>query len=309
MEEDFFFVLRSAFSDGHSPFGLFFTFVMGTLWGSFINVCIYRLPFGRSIVFPGSSCPHCGQPVEWWQNIPVLSYFLLKCKCFYCYNAISPRYPVMEFFTGIICTFLFYCYGGLNREFIYYFIFTIILIIVFFIDLDHWLILDSVTLPGMIVGVAGSLVIPRTMGYTIDYGWLVRYMPLKNSLCWSSLFDSLAGIIAGYAMFSFIAMAGRLLLKQEAMGGGDIKFAGVIGAFLGCQMSVISFLLSFFLGFFYALPLLLIKRKRGKDPVPFGTFMAMAAFIAMVWGSSLLWWLLNWPAGLQVHFFMNPPVS
>lgn len=297
--EDYFDTLRCIFLNGHSPMGLFFFFVFGSLCGSFINVCIYRLPYSRSIVMPGSSCPSCGQPVQWWQNIPVASWLILKGKCFYCYNRISYRYPSIELFIGITCAALFYLYGGVTKEFIYYFAFTCFLTIVFFIDLDHWLILDNITLPGICVGLLGSLFIPRTSELTIDFYGLIRYMPWRDTLLWSSFFDSILGIIIGYALFTFIALIGSLLMKQEAMGGGDIKFAGLIGAYLGSQMAVVSFLASFFLGFLYALPLLLIKKKRGKDPVPFGTFMAIAAFIAMLWGPHLLWWLLNW----QMFFF------
>jgi leader peptidase (prepilin peptidase) / N-methyltransferase len=304
MCDDYLTTLGQIFRDYDSPAGIIYFFILGSFWGSFLNVCIYRLPYGRSIVYPGSSCPRCGQPIEWWQNLPILSFVIIKAKCYYCHARISFRYPLIELTTAVISGFLFHFCKGFGWDFIYSFIFSNLLIIVFFIDLDHWLILDNVIMPGIVFGLLGSLwILPRdTTG--LDFSPLVRHLPLAF-LHWDNLCDSLAGMVAGYFFFAVIALMGSITLRQEAMGGGDIKFAALIGAFLGCKGSIIAFMASFFLGFLYALPLLLIRRKKGKDPVPFGTFMALAAFMTLVWQEKLLWLFLNW----QMLFFKIDPWS
>lgn len=292
--ENVFINMQYVFGNGASLPGMIFFFIWGCFWGSFINVCVYRLPYGRSIVYPGSSCPSCGQPVKWWQNIPIVSYVLLKAKCWYCFSSISVRYPLVELLTGLLCAFLFYFYGGLTKEFAYAFIFTCMLIIIFFIDLDHWLILDCLTFSGMFIGAIGSSLINKTAESVSFFSAITAKFPWSGFILWNNLFDSMMGIALGYMVFSLIAFLGSLLLRQEAMGGGDIKFAALIGAFLGFKGAAVAFVLSFFIGFIYAVPLLIIKRKKGRDPVPFGTFMAIAAFIAMLYQNKILMFMISW---------------
>ena len=284
-----------------SAIGTVFFFMWGCFWGSFINVCIYRLPIGRSIVFPGSSCPDCGQPIPWWANIPILSFLLLRAKCFYCYGGISLRYPAIELVTGLLSAFLFRFAGGLTWEFAYDFIFVSMLIIIFFIDLDHWIILDSITLSGCAVGLIGSLFLRFRPTVVLDfYPQLISINTVKW-LQWTNVLDSLLGMVTGYLLFMTIAFVGSVMLRQEAMGGGDVKFAALIGAFLGVQSAVMAFVMSFFLGFIYAVPMLILRKKKGKDPVPFGTFMALAALIALIWKDELLAWFLN----IQAVFYQR----
>jgi leader peptidase (prepilin peptidase)/N-methyltransferase len=284
-----------------SAIGTVFFFMWGCFWGSFINVCIYRLPIGRSIVFPGSSCPDCGQPIPWWANIPILSFLLLRAKCFYCYGGISLRYPAIELVTGLLSAFLFRFAGGLTWEFAYDFIFVSMLIVIFFIDLDHWIILDSITLSGCAVGLIGSLFLRFRPTVVLDfYPQLISINTVKW-LQWTNVLDSLLGMVTGYLLFMTIAFVGSVMLRQEAMGGGDVKFAALIGAFLGVQSAVMAFVMSFFLGFIYAVPMLILRKKKGKDPVPFGTFMALAALIALIWKDELLAWFLN----IQAVFYQR----
>jgi leader peptidase (prepilin peptidase)/N-methyltransferase len=288
MEQDFFFPMKVIFSDTGTPLGMFFFFIWGTFWGSFLNVCIYRFPFGRSIVFPGSSCPHCGESIAWWQNIPLLSYIFIKGKCATCFTGISLRYPGIELLTGIICALLFGHFGGFTTEFLYFMLFSSLLIVIFFIDLDHWLILDVISLPGLAAGLLGSLFIHRAVDVMPSLYPLLSKLPWRSFLMWGTFFDALGGALIGYLVFTFISLVGSLLLRQEAMGGGDIKFAALMGAFLGTHDAMIAFVLSFFLGFLYALPLLIIRKRKGRDPVPFGTFMALAAFLVMLWGDEMI---------------------
>lgn len=288
-------------TDGRSGAGTVFFFVLGCFWGSFVNVCIYRLPIGRSVVYPGSSCPHCGQPISWWANIPVLSFLLLKAKCYYCYNSISLRYPAIELVTGLLCAFIFQFTGGLTWEFIYDFVFVNMLIIIFFVDLDHWIILDSITLSGCVFSFAGSLFLQFRPTILVDIYPQLASINTVKWLQWTNMLDSLLGMMAGYLLFMTIAFVGSVMLRQEAMGGGDVKFAALIGAFLGVESAVIAFVASFFLGFIYAVPMLILRRKKGKDPVPFGTFMALAALITMIWKDDMLTWFLN----IQAFFYQQ----
>lgn len=267
-----------------NPFSLVIVFVYGTLFGSFLNVVIYRMPLERSVVVPGSACGTCGTPLAWWQNIPVLSYTALGGRCHTCGTHYSFRYAFVEALTGAAAAFLLYHHGSIGVPFVYHFIFFCFLTAVFFMDLDHWIILDEVSVPGIVVGVLGSLFMPARWD-----------LPLDLSPAVGNLASSLLGVVMGAAFFWSIQVVGTLLARQEAMGGGDVKLAALMGAFLGWKMGLVSFLLSFFLGAAVAIPLMLFGRRRGKDPVPLGTFMAVAAFATAVWGPGIMDFMLDWP--------------
>ncbi len=264
-----------------------FVFVLGSLIGSFLNVCAYRLPIGRSIVSPGSACVSCGQPVKYFLNVPILGYFFLRGRCAECASPFSFRYALIEFIVACLTVFLFVYNGGFTLDFFYWLFFTAVLVVVFLIDLDHWLILDCVTVPAIIVGLIGYSFLGSA-----DYhdSFLFFFFPeltfYTNGLLFN-FFDSVLGIAFGYIFFSFISFWGTVILRQEAMGGGDIKFAMVIGAFLGLEQSLIAFMMSFFVGFLFVVPFLLFLKKSGREPLPFGTFMAIAAFVTLFWGRDI----------------------
>lgn len=250
-----------------------FALTLGMLVGSFLNVVIYRVPLGRSIVLPPSACTVCNTPLAWYQNIPVISYLALAGRCRFCGTPYSFRYAALEFITGL---FFLACqlWGGF---FSWFFLKSAVLfcfcLVVFFIDLDHWIIPDGINLAGVLVGFAFSLV-----SFLDAPEVLVEMLgPRGASLVWSML-----GSLAGLAFFWAIQVVGLILVKQEAMGGGDVKFAALIGAFLGPMLAIWSFLLSFFLGALFAVPLVVLRRGGGKDPIPFGTFMAIAAVFFQV---------------------------
>jgi leader peptidase (prepilin peptidase) / N-methyltransferase len=253
--------------------GFIFTgwvFILGLLVGSFLNVVIYRVPLGKSIVLPPSACTTCNTPLHWSQNLPVLSYLALRGRCRFCGSRYSIRYAALELLTGI---FFLYCqleYGFFSLMFFKVTILFCFCLIVFFIDLDHWIIPDGVNLAGTLVGLGFSLLLPfpKSEIMFVDYG-----EPLASFL-WS-----LGGSVTGVAFFWSIQVVGLVVVKQEAMGGGDVKFAALIGAFLGPLVAFWSFLASFFLGAVFAVPLLLARKGGGKDPIPFGTFMAVAAVL------------------------------
>lgn len=265
-------LLESLESGVFGPLVSLWALTLGMLVGSFLNVVIYRVPLGRSIVLPPSACTTCNTPLHWSMNIPALSYLLSGGRCRYCGSSYSARYAMLELLTGL---FFLYCqvvYGFFTLIFFKLVVLFCFCLVVFFIDLDHWIIPDGVNLSGALLGLVFSLVLPFRD---------VPYLSAALGDITASFLWSLLGCLAGMAFFWAIQVVGLILVKQEAMGGGDVKFAALIGAFLGPVASFWAFLASFFLGALFAIPLLLFRRGGGKDPIPFGTFMA----VATVWFS------------------------
>ncbi len=242
-------------------------FVIGLVIGSFSNVCIYRIPRNESIIHPGSHCPQCSKPIPFYDNIPVISYILLKGKCRYCGQPIPLQYPIVELATGLfyLALYLFY---GLQLIAIVYMIMCTLLIIISFIDLKERIIPDVLSLPFMAIGFILSF--------------------FMKSL---SPIDSLLGILAGGGSLLIIAIAGTYLFKKEAMGGGDIKLGAMIGAFLGWQLTLLSLFLGFFLGSIIGVVVLIINKGK-TDIVPFGPFIALGAILSIFWGQAIIHWYL-----------------
>ena len=242
-------------------------FIIGLVIGSFSNVCIYRLPRNESLVRPGSHCPQCSKPIPFYDNIPIISYLLLKGKCRYCGQSIPPQYPIVELATGLfyLALYLFY---GLQPIAIVYMLLCTLLIIISFIDLRERIIPDVLSVPFIIIGFAFSF-------------FLRNINPL----------DSLLGILAGGGSLLLIAIVGSKLFKKEAMGGGDIKLAAMLGAFLGWQLTLLSLFLGFFLGSVIGV-LIMVTSKNKNDVIPFGPFIALGAMISMFWGQAILHWYL-----------------
>lgn len=247
-----------------------FVFIFGLVVGSFLNVCIYRLPTKKSIVFPPSHCPKCGNKIRAYDNIPILSYVLLGGKCRFCKEHISLIYPAVELLSGLIFLCL-YLWFGLTWGFASkLFLFTSLMVI-FFIDLKHQLIPDVITLPGIAVGLAFSFFSKPP-----------------------SFLDSLIGIISGGGLFYLVALAGDKIFKKESMGGGDIKLAAMLGAFLGWQRILLVFFLASFLGAIAGIIFLILSPKLRKNRlIPFGPFMAIATAICIFFGNRLMELYLN----------------
>ncbi len=249
-----------------------FILLLGLIIGSFSNVCIYRIPRNESLIRPGSHCPKCNQPIKFYDNIPLVSFIILKGKCRYCKGKISWQYPLVEFLTGIIYLLLFLRYGLQLVTFVYMF-FCSALIIITFIDLKENIIPDVLSLPFLLLG------------------FLMSFF-LKNL----SPINSLLGILAGGGVLLLVAILGSFLFKKEAMGGGDIKLAAMVGAFLGWQLTLLSLFLSFFTGAIIGI-VILIKNKGESDPIPFGPFIALGTIIALFFGHSII----NWYLSLVIH--------
>lgn len=238
-------------------------FVLGTMIGSFANVCIYRLPWGRSLLFPGSHCSFCQQPVQPWHNIPVLSYLWLNGRCYYCQSLISWRYPLVELLCGLLFILLYHSFGVSVYGAMALLLATA-LVIVTFIDLDHKIIPDAITLPGIVVGgLASSFFTSVGLG------------------------NALLGIVLGGGLCLVIA-----ILSRGGMGGGDIKFVAMIGAFLGWRGVCVTLFLGACSGALVGIGLLLLKKKGRKDPLPFGPFLALGALAALLWEPALIRWYL-----------------
>jgi len=244
-------------------------FILGLAVGSFSNVCIYRIPRNESIIFPASHCTKCRSPIKPVDNIPLLSYILLKGKCRNCKSKISIQYPIVEFLTGFIylIIYLIYC---LSIQTLIYIILSSALIIITFIDLKEQIIPDIISLPGIVIGLILSFFVPYI-------SWI----------------DSALGIIVGGGIILIIGLTGSLIFKKEAMGGGDIKLAAMIGAFLGWRAIIISLFLGFFLGALAGIFLILSKIKKREDTVPFGPFIVLGSFITLLWGEKIISWYIG----------------
>ena len=246
----------------------FFIFILGLCIGSFLNVCIYRLPRGESLLHPPSHCPQCGNLIKWWDNIPLLSYLLLKGRCRHCSSRISFRYPLVEALTGTFFLFSFFYRGPRTFSFppfLFFLkdlVFISFLIPVFFIDLEHRIVPNSFS-----YGVLGS--------------------GLFFNVLSGSFYSGLVGLGIGGGIFLIIRLLGTLFLKVESMGMGDIKLAAGIGAFLGWRLTLVCFFLSFLLGAIVAIFLLLTRIKGRKDRIPFAPFLVAAALISLLWGEKL----------------------
>ena len=256
-------------------------FIFGLLIGSFLNVCIYRLPLNQSIAFPPSHCMACQTRLKAVDLVPVFSYLFLQGKCRFCQSPISSRYAAVEVLTGFLFAFVYYKIG-LGLELIKALIFISFLLVITFIDYDCQLILDKVLLPMGLIGILINLFFMHS-----DIIATVCSLPFPlfvNSIDWIS---QVIGFAVGGGLLFIIAM-----VSGGGMGGGDIKFAAVLGLWLGWQMNLLLLLLAFLMGGFVGIILIITRIKSRKDYVPFGPFIAIAAGIVYLYGIELLAWYL-----------------
>jgi len=245
-------------------------FVFGSCIGSFLNVCIYRIPENRSIVFPGSFCPSCKNAIPFYLNIPILSYVFLMGKCKFCKIKISIRYPLIEALTGIFALLLFLKFG-LIPSFFYWFVFISTLITISFIDFDHQIIPDIISLPGIIIFASSFYFLPE--------------MTIK---------DTILGILLGGGSLYAVAFLYYLIKKQEGMGGGDIKLLAMIGAATGMKGVVFTIFAGSLLGTIFGVLLMLYtKMKDTKLKIPFGPFLSAGAILYIFYGEELIQWYLG----------------
>ena len=244
-------------------------FVFGLCIGSFLNVCIYRLPVSKSIVHPRSMCSNCGTLIAAYDNIPVLSYLWLKGRCRHCQIKISLRYPMVELLGGLFAlgTYLKF---GLTLEALIYYLFCAALLIVTFIDIDHRIIPNVITLPGIPICFAASFALP-----TITYK------------------EALLGILIGGGSLFLVAWIYSLITKKEGMGGGDIKLLAMMGAIVGWQGVLFTIFVASLVGTLAGLAAMLQSRKGMKLAVPFGPFLSIGSITYAFFGTPLIDWYFN----------------
>jgi leader peptidase (prepilin peptidase)/N-methyltransferase len=246
--------------------------LLGLFFGSFFNVCIWRIPRRRSIVAPPSACPKCRSRIRIYDNIPVISFLLLRGRCRQCRSRISPRYPLVEMLTGLVFAALALRFGP-GPEFVRGVIFAGFLVVLAFIDLDHQVVPDVVSLPGIAAGLASSLLVPGTI------------VPALRGLVPALLGGALGALIIWLARTLWLK-----LVRREGMGSGDIPLAALLGTFLGSpRLLLVLFLLAPGLGIMLGGGMAILRRRRvfGRH-IPFGPFLALAGLIAYVAGDALL---------------------
>jgi leader peptidase (prepilin peptidase)/N-methyltransferase len=246
-----------------------FIFLMGLCIGSFLNVCIYRLPESKSIVHPRSMCPNCDTLIPFYDNIPLFSYLWLKGQCRRCKVKISMRYPMVELLGGLVAlgTYLRF---GLTIETLIYYVFIAALLVVTFIDLDHRIIPDVITLPGIPICFAASFALPA-----------ITYK------------DALFGILIGGGSLFLVAWVYTILTKKEGMGGGDIKLLAMMGAIVGWQGVLFTIFVASLVGTLAGFAVMLQSRKGMKLAVPFGPFLSIGSITYIFFGTELVTWYLN----------------
>lgn len=249
--------------------GLILFFLFGLIFGSFLNVCIYRIPKGESIVWPPSHCPNCGARIKPIDNIPLLSYALLGGRCRSCKARISPRYPLVELMTGVLFAGLFWRFG-FSSETIVFSILSLLLIVISFIDIDYRLILNKITLPGILLGVV----------LTLSF----RLLSYKQVFL---------GFAIGGGGLLLVALFGALVFRKESMGMGDIKLAAMIGVFLGVKGVAFTLLMAFFVAALFSVGAMAIKKANRHSQVPFGPFIALATVVYLFWGDQMIHWYLQ----------------
>lgn len=244
---------------------------MGLVIGSFSNVCIHRIPLGENIVAPRSRCPNCRDLIKAYDNIPLLSFLFLKGQCRSCGHQISWQYPVVELLTGLLFALTVFHFGVTTHT-VLLLAFVTALVVVTFIDLEHQIVPDVITLPGIAIGLAWSVVAYFLPGQHNPAGFSPP-APL----------DALLGTVVGGGLLYVVAVASR-----GGMGGGDIKLMAMVGAFLGWRAALLTIFLGTLSGSAIALLLLASGKKGRKDPIPFGPFLVLGALLSLFWGDELI---------------------
>jgi leader peptidase (prepilin peptidase) / N-methyltransferase len=244
-------------------------FILGALLGSFANVVIYRWPKKQSVVMPRSRCPHCQKPISFYDNIPIFSWFILRGRCRQCRKPISFRYVIVELLMAILFVTVYH-FTGVSWSLVEYLIMTFGLVTASFIDLDHFLLPDIITLPGIVIGLAGAALNPER-----------------------PFLDAFFGVLFGGGFLWAIAYAYQLLRKEEGMGGGDIKLLAWVGAVLGWRAIPFVIVIASLVGTVLGLVLAGKARKGLKTVIPFGPYLAMAAILYVCGGETIGQWYLN----------------
>ncbi|MFA6173242.1 MAG: prepilin peptidase [Kiritimatiellales bacterium] len=256
-------------------------FILGLCFGSFLNVCIYRIPIEKSVSWPPSACPNCNGRIKWYDNIPVVSWFVLGAKCRSCKLPISVVYPVIELLTGFFFLTIWLIYGFSWFTPIYM-LAVFGLLLGTFIDLEHMILPDRITIGGMILFPVLSTLFP----------------PLQGEATWmGGLKDSLIGLAAGFGSLWMVRELGTAALKKEAMGFGDVKLMGMLGALFGWEAVIYIIFFSALIGSVAGISIIALQRKGIRSEIPYGPYISLAAFSWLLGGFRL------WDAYLAIMGF------
>lgn len=249
-----------------------YIFIIGLIFGSFFNVCIYRIPEKQSISNPPSHCPNCNTRLKPRDLVPIFSYLLSGRKCRYCKEKISSRYAIVELLTGILFLIVFNKFY-LDISTVYYLVLTSMLIIITFIDIDHYIIPDGLLIIGSI--------------FAIVFNIIFKIITIKESL--------LGAIICGGGVLAIVYLI-EFIVKKEVMGGGDIKLFAMIGLFLGIKNSLLSALISVYIGAIFGVIMIIcskIKKSEFNSMIPYGPFISIATLIVMLYGDNIINWYMK----------------
>ncbi len=260
---------------------MFFTlcsFVFGLVIGSFLNVCIYRIPEDKSLFFPGSTCPYCGKSIKWYDNIPLISYLILHGRCRFCKQYISPFYPIVEALTGFLFGSLYYYFIILRHEPLYicliYAGLGCALIISTFVDLKLRIIPNEVTYSGLVLAPILSFTFPELH----HFPGTLRYFTIIESPRIGALAASFLGIVVTGGLILLTGIVAKAILKKEAMGFGDVKLMGMVGGIIGWKLGIVAFFVAPFFGLFMGIPVLLLKKA---NIIPYAPFLSLASLICI----------------------------
>ncbi|WP_069998223.1 prepilin peptidase [Cellulosilyticum sp. I15G10I2] len=251
---------------------ILFILLFGMIIGSFLNVCIYRIPKETSIVFPGSHCTNCNHSLGYMDLIPVISFLILKGKCRYCGHKIASRYMLIELLTGVLFGIV-YLKFGLSIETIMYAVFAAVLVTLTMIDIDHMLLPTKIIMFGVGVGIV----------FRVMQAVIYQDMMLVGSAVLA------AGL--GYGLFGMLFYGAKLLLKKEGLGFGDVRLMGMLGLYLSVNLLFFTMFIASLLASFYGI--VLFYRKKASEPFPFGPFLNIAALLALFYGDRIIGWYLG----------------
>jgi leader peptidase (prepilin peptidase)/N-methyltransferase len=264
--------------------------IFGLVIGSFLNVCIFRLPEEISITTPRSRCPQCKKLIPWYDNVPLLSYVLLGARCRYCKKKISARYPFIEALNGLISVLLYLKYG-LTVEWFIYLAFSDALLVLAFIDLDHRILPDPITLNGIWVGILASVYLAQPSPLVARVLRMAGVETTNPRVI--ALVASLLGMVVGGGLLWAVAEAYLRFRGIEGMGFGDVKMMAMVGAFLGAPLTLLTLMIGSLLGSVIGLAFIRLASKTREYELPFGTFLSMAGIISVLYGEDLIRWYIT----------------
>jgi leader peptidase (prepilin peptidase)/N-methyltransferase len=275
-----------------------YMFALGAVIGSFLNVCIARLPEGMSLVRPGSRCPSCETPIRWYDNIPLVSYLVLQGKCRRCDAPISWRYPAVELLTAILFLMLMQRFTNALALAVYI-AFACALVVISFIDLKHYIIPNEISVPGIIIGLVLSLIPARIAGGELVLPSSLFFLSANAPNFVGSFLNSLIGCLIGAGILWLTGIFSLVVFKKEGMGFGDVKLLGMVGAFLGWKLALMTIMIGSALGAVVGITLILLRLKRRTDYIPFGPYLALGAVLSLLYGDAILLLYLQFGQGIN----------